>query len=586
MNPEEILNDFMSRNQKINREKAKRIINEKFLAQLPLHVLEYCANYEIVQDKLLALTPTQLNILSKIIKEAEYQNQDWTLPAAEFITLIENKNYQKLVTSLEGNLLNIKEINALMFLTRNSFNYFGIYDYKDLQYLDAIREAKYEESKNNASPEIILLNKYGISFNTALAYLKRYGKDIDLLPRSEEKEFLQDIASIIKNEGTFDPISDNYELLNNLNSRLSNLFGYLYDRELYQLDNGRLIKNEESEGIEIPIYDAGVEFTMSIHSVGMASGETPKNYYESWNRPDASNSNFCNSIITSRSMRTSVKSCIFGFASYVGNDLKLLAANDLGTGGLARDPITSKIGHDDKLIAKVEYRVPSQMDNHTRFSNNEVYRSRRRVVNGRLEKVNPDYLVYLKESYDTDVKADPVWEQTIKASKDYYNATGKVLPIVVVECEKCLEYNVKKVEYMINYFNSSFDDKKLLVDIIELIHTLRMGHQVNEENIIEKHLNKEKCLSYFMHILETINRMSEFVPKLALEHLETLTETLDMEYAKMNASPRWIEHTYGTKTVEKNTSLYKIIEEEKKKIIVKLMKKQQLTQPMNGNKKM
>ena len=30
MNPEEILNDFMSRNQKINREKAKRIMNEYY----------------------------------------------------------------------------------------------------------------------------------------------------------------------------------------------------------------------------------------------------------------------------------------------------------------------------------------------------------------------------------------------------------------------------------------------------------------------------------------------------------------------------------------------------------------------------
>ena len=213
MNPEQLLNEFISRNQNIDREKASRIINEKFLSLFPPHILEYCANYEIVQEKLLSLTNTQLNIISKIISKAEYLGQDWTIPAAEYITLVENPAYRELIGSLEGKLLTEKEIESLMFLTRNSFNYFGIKDYEGLTNIDEIRQTQYEKTKTSISPEIILLNKYGISFNTANNYIKRYGKDIELLPKCAEREILEDIAHILKNEGTFEPISQDYDLI-------------------------------------------------------------------------------------------------------------------------------------------------------------------------------------------------------------------------------------------------------------------------------------------------------------------------------------------------------------------------------------
>lgn len=572
MNPEQLLKEFVARNQNIDAEKAKRIINEKFLSLFPPHILEYCANYEIVQEKLLSLTNTQLNIISKIIAKAEYLGQDWTIPAAEYITLVENPAYRELMGSLEGKLLTETEIDSLMFLTRNSFNYFGIKDYEGISNIETIRQTQHEKTKTSMSPEIILLNKYGISFNTANNYIKRYGKDIELLPKCAEREILEDIAHILKNEGTFEPISQDYDLINNLNSRLSNLFTHLYSKELYQLKEENFIQNFVSkDGTVIPIYDAGVDFTISIHSMGMATKQGAQdNYYSSWNRNDAKEDNFCNSIITSRSIHTSVQTCAFGFASYQPNDLKLIAPNDLGTGALKEDPIVSKIGHDEKLIAKVEYRVPSQMINNTRFSNNEIYRSRRRVVNGKLEKVNPDYLVYLKESNDTDILSDPVWEQTVKAATDYKDATGKVLPIVIVDCEKCLAHNVQKLDEMINSFISNFDDEQLLINIIELMHTLSMGHRRNKSNIVEKYLSSEKRLGQLETLLSVIAEMSEYVPRIALQHLTTLEETLTSENAKLNASPHWVKKFCGKDEIEKNPTVFNIIEQYRKAIEKKL----------------
>ena len=574
MSPEKLLEEFISRNDHIDRDKAKRIVNEKFLALFAPHILEYCANYEVIQDKLLILTNTQLNILSKIIKHAELHNQDWLLPAGEFITLIENPNYKELVESLEGKLITENELNHLMYLTRNYANYYDIKDYSELGNIKAIRDRKLEETKDCKSPEIILLNKYGISFNTAYEILKRFGKDLELLPESQEKRFLTDISNIMSNKGTEKPVCDDIEFINHLNSRLNNLYTSLYNEELYQLNEKNFIQYiQAEEGIMIPIYDAGTEFTMSIHSVGLASEKRPENYYESWNRANARDSHFCNSILTSRSLRTSIKNCAFGFASYEPNDLKLLAANDLGTGGLKDDPLAAKIGHDEKLIADVVYHVPSQIDKNTRISNNEVYRSRRRVVDGKLEKINPDYLIYMKETYGTEQQNDPIWHETVKASIDYYKATGEVLPIVIIDCEKCLSYNVQKLDEMTANFITNYDDKRIITDIVELIHTLRMGYATTGEHIINKYLGKEKCLEILNNLLQVIVQMSEFVPRLSLEHLDTLTSSIDEEYVKMNASSYWIEQFSGKKEIEKDITIYSVIEETKRKIQESLLSK-------------
>lgn len=581
MNPEKILEEFISRNESINKEKAKRIINPIFLALFPQHVLEYCANYEIVQDRLLTLTQTQLNIVSKIIKFSIDIEQDWVIPASKFIELVKNPNYKEFVNSLEGKLLTDIEIEAMMYLTKNNFNYFKITDYNQLSNIEEIRQEQYENTKGNHSPEIILLNKYGMSFNTAEYYLKRYGADLQLLPKSREKTFLEDLDNILKNKGTDTYISIDITFLNNLDSYLNNLYSKLYNEKLYQIeDKNFIIDYKVDEKTTIPIYDAGTEFYISIHSIGMANDTRPEDYYKSWNKPYSKHDNFCNSIITSRSMKTSIKNCIFGFSNFINNDFKLLAANDLGTGAIEEDPLASKIGHDKNLISEVKYHIPDELEKNTRISNNEIYRVRRRIVDGKMQKVNPDYLVYFKES--SDYESDIIWKETIKASLDFKKATGKTLPIVIIDCEKCLIHNVEILDKMISDFSSNFDNSKKLKDILELIHTLKTGYSGKKE-LIKKYLSTEKVFEYFNNILNIILKMSDFVPNLSLTHLTTLSEIIDTEYDKMNASSFWIEKSLGTKKIDKNPQIYIIIEETKKKILEKISKKNNND---NKNKKM
>lgn len=71
-------------------------------------------------------------------------------------------------------------------------------------------------------------------------------------------------------------------------------------------------------------------------------------------------------------MRTTVKYCVYGFSSFAYNDIQLIAQNDLGTGGVEGKPNVSNFYHEDKLIANVSFRIPREMINYTRTTNNEM----------------------------------------------------------------------------------------------------------------------------------------------------------------------------------------------------------------------
>lgn len=219
---------------------------------------------------------------------------------------------------------------------------------------------------------------------------------------------------------------------------------------------------------------------MSIYSFGLGSSvEEPDNFYEDWNRPISKSINFCNSIINSTSLKTIVRHCVYGFSSFAHNDIQLIAPNDLGTGGVERKPNIANFYYEEKLIAKVSFRLPKEMVNYTRTTNNEIYRSRKTMVNGKLESVNPDYIIYLKQTSDSDIENDPIWRQTLKATYQFGQGI-KPLPIVIIDCERCLQASLDKIEQQITAFTSRYDDISSLQRIIENIFTLEAGYRNNE----------------------------------------------------------------------------------------------------------
>lgn len=527
MRVEDVITYLKEQNTFVSKSLLDGFVNDITVKYLPLYFFEYFSLNENAQRKTMSLSENQIVVLSKILKYSENNNVDWIPLSANFSHFLENNNFTNLVTDLEQNELTDDLIEKFLFVICNSRNYFKINSINDLRNLESIRNER--QNHNTNDPNIILLNKYGISYDAAFNIYKRYGKDIKELPESTEKDFLIDIENIIQGRGTNRSICDNYNLIINIDSKLRNLFSNIYNNGIYNCEVNIPIGNIEG----VPIYDAGVEFLMCIYSYGLATNlQIPQNFKDDWNRPSISVDYMCNSIINSLNMKTHIKHCVFGFSNIGQNELALLGSNDLGTGGIYREVNVTNPYHQDKLIADVEFRTPNELINNTRFTNNEVYRSRRRNNKGKLERINPDYIVYFKtgENNESEIQAE-----SLKAAKDFG------IPIVIIDCEKCLLHNLEKIEYELQLFESRYDDAISIKSIIEKIYTLTTGYRDIAPQLLEKYLQKDKLLNYINRISMHIDKISTMSPKTALDCINVFLETLDDEFEKILKSPYWVQ---------------------------------------------
>jgi hypothetical protein len=518
-----------------NKETEKTLINgfinEITIKYLPLYVLETFALNKEAQEIIINLSEQNIKNISKIISYAESVNQDWISLCANYYHFLENKQFSNLIDDVVKNELSKYQIENLLFVISNGGNYFSINSVDDLNNLQIIRNDKNSKNSETNDPNILLLSKYGMSYDKAYNLYVRYGKDIENLPESEEKDFLLDIKNIIEGKGCDRIVYENLSFLINIDSILRNFYSRIYDEKFYTPTNEKQIGNVEG----INIYDAGLDFNMCIYSYGMATEyEIPENFKDAWNRPSIATDYMCNSIISSSSIKTHVKHCLFGFGKFGENNLSLLGANDLGTGGIYKDLNVTNPYHQKKLIADVEFRTPGSLINNTRFTNNEVYRSRRRVINGKLERINPDYIVYLKTK--EDFNSDQIWLESLKAAKDFN------IPIVVVDCQKCLLNNIEKIEMNLELFESRYDDSKILKSILESIYTINNGYRDVAPELLEKHFNRDKLISYLGRIINHVDEISVNAPKTAIDCIDIVAKTLNSEFEKVLKSPYWVDY--------------------------------------------
>lgn len=506
-------------------------VNETTIKYFPLYFFEYFAMNKEAQKIVMSLTENNLKILSKIITYADKINQDWIPLCAEFYHFLKNNRYSNLVNEISNRDIDESLIENLLFVCKNGGNYFNINSIEELIKFDSIRLEQNNRNSDTNDPNILLLNKYGISYDKAYNLYKRYGKDVSTLPDSIEKKFLLDIKNIIEGKGTEKNVYEDKSFIISIDSVLRNYFSKIYNDSFYMIDERKRI------GIiqDIPIYDAGVNFNMCIYSYGMATDyPIPQNYKEDWNRPKISTYYMCNSIINSWNMKTHVKHCVYGFNYFGRNELALLGANDLGTGGIYNEVNVTNPFHQQKLIADVEFRLPNELINNTRFTNNEVYRLRRRKINGKLERINPDYIVYFKK--EENFQNDSIWKESINAAKDFG------VPIVIIDCEKCLINNIAKIEKCLELFESRFDDSQMVSSIIEMIYMINSGYRDIAPELLEKHFDSNKLISYVGRIAQHIDEISVSSPKTSLESINVVLNTLNNEFEKVLKSPYWVEY--------------------------------------------
>lgn len=548
-----VLEYLKSSNKYLEKTLIDGFVNETTVKYFPLYFFEYFAMNELAQKRVLELSETNLKNVSLIISYAESTKQDWVTLCADFYHFLKNDRYSKLVSEISSKGVEYSLVENLLFICRNGGNYFNINSIDELSYLDAIRIDRNSKNQNTNDPNVLLLNKYGISYDTAFNLYKRYGKDIEELPDSKEKIFLLDIKNIIEGKGTKRIVYEDKTFIVNIDSILRNYFSKMYSDSFYTVDESKKIGNIQG----VDIYDAGVDFNMCIYSYGMATEyPIPANYKDDWNRKYISNDYMCNSIINSSNIKTHVKHCVYGFNHFNANDLALLGSNDLGTGAIYSEVNVTNPHYQSKLIADVEFRVPNQLINNTRFTNNELYRLRRRVKNGKLERINPDYIVYFKQTEDFQTNA--IWRESINAAKDFD------VPIVIVDCERCLLSNISKIDRKLELFERRFDDSSLISQIIEMIYNLNSGYRDVAPNLLVKYFNGEKMNSYIGRVLHHIDEISYNSPKTALECIDVVLDTLNCEFEKVLKSPYWVEQArMSGYQVEKPEDLIRVFENKK-----------------------
>ena len=345
-----VINYLNTSNKETEKKLISGFINEITIKYLPLYVLETFALNKETQEIIVSLSEQNIKNISKIISYAESVNQDWILLCSNYYHFLKNKQFLNLINDISKNELNKSQIENLLFVINNEGNYFGINSVDDLNNLQIIRDNKNSRNSETNDPNILLLSKYGMPYDKAYNLYMRYGKDIENLPESEEKNFLLDIKNIIEGKGCDRIVYENLSFLINIDSILRNFYSRIYDEKFYTPTNEKQVGNVDG----ITIYDAGLDFNMCIYSYGMATEyETPGNFKDAWNRPSLKTDHMCNSIISSSSIKTHVKHCLFGFGKFGENNLSLLGANDLGTGGIYKDLNVTNPYYQKKLIADV-----------------------------------------------------------------------------------------------------------------------------------------------------------------------------------------------------------------------------------------
>jgi hypothetical protein len=83
----------------------------------------------------------------------------------------------------------------------------------------------------------------------------------------------------------------------------------------------------------------------------------------------------------------------------------------------------------------------------------------------------------------------------LKAAKDFG------IPIVVVDCKKCLLSNIEKIEQYLELFESRYDDFELLEKILESVYTINYGYRDVALELLKEHFNRDKLISYLGRII-------------------------------------------------------------------------------------
>lgn len=516
--------------------------------------LNIIAPYPDIQSKITSLNEHQYILFERILDEVSKDSNDYRDIIGNVLDGLTDseKGFEKLNIQFNENINNLtrEQINTLIYLY-TSKNYFNIEALDQIdKYLDIkskicdelimnpgtdtitnFKEIQTLENQLDRMKFALLQKAYGIGLDEANIFINNYGKAFDGYEGTLTKEESIIFKQILIIKGILeinnpDNIKQAYNQLEreNVESYLSkslqtkvirNFITKRYNEKLFKTEDIDTIDIVKYEDKEIKVYSAGTDFSMLIHAVGAYSEfEIPDNYKEYWNMPKTATHGFCTSYIGNNMLGVArTKSVIYGFNNLQEGEFVVSAPWD----------IVSRVGNSEfnsidimEKSGNVSIRLPESQKNDTRHTHNETVLERNIIVDDKLIKKQPDYLVYIVDKFDSvDELKDESWVETKKAASQFG------IPIVIIDRSLCAEKERKKIEDNLKQAKKT-NDISLLIDSMLEVQSNIAGCRKYYENIRNKYFDEtfvKSILDSMIHIIEETRKVSTYDAKKAIEQV-------------------------------------------------------------------
>ena len=308
--------------------------------------------------------------------------------------------------------------------------------------------------------KLALLQKYyNMDLKEASNIVKNFCADLDNIPATNEYQaniieqlraikniFESNDISILSQIGDLDIIvQTDLSSSTYLVEQTKEMFEQLYKKDLYMPKQEEKIGTTTYDGKSIEIFDANTDFAIIVKRVGA----TNENSQDIWNLMTKAGESgrkdlryyTCTSYMTDENIlnRDNDTEITFGFAQSSNNySFDAIYPHDAHTPFYGGDEIYQDLNS--------PYMIPSTLEMNTDNNYNEV------VINtlgldehGQMTKMQPDYIVYIKDHSDMpleELENDPVWQKSKKAASEFG------IPIVVIDKEKVQESEKTKIANM------------------------------------------------------------------------------------------------------------------------------------------
>ena len=422
------------------------ILDNKYLQILGENRINQISCYPEQVDDILTLNEKELRLLGRCLDL--YESEDWT-PLCKRI--LENiGTYTKLLETIDNiDEMHSEDIEDLTIVLLNE-NYLNIECIEDVKNFERIKQEKCIEMFKNGDVDdkinAICISKFGQSRSEIVQFIAKYAHGIDYIEDEDLQYYIKSVVEIlpIRDTEVLNNIFKNVEPVKNVNSiamerNLKNEYAKLYNKGLFTIDQAQKCENLGDNIYEVPIDENGniANFNMIITSVAPFVTNSPDNFYKDWNRPALASQHFCASYIRRDMLGiTRMPHLCYGFSDIKEDSLALSGSCDIYSSGAE---FVSYADYDER------YLPPNQQINETKGYNEMDFR---RIQGG--EKRQPDYIVVFRK--DGEISNIDTAQM---ASEQFDEATGKKLPIVIIDEDKCLETESRLVGDMIEDFNNS-----------------------------------------------------------------------------------------------------------------------------------